>query len=133
MGRGPAWPIKFRKDGPRPGPADQNFRGWAAAQPSPSYFQFFMARPINFSEVSVRPGPARHNFQIGLARPGPDKRHMTNPVFCLSPHIWVLYFLVYLGLEGSYISSKKKTNVNGAAGAHKGAAPARDISRTKTC
>ena len=33
---------------------------------------------------------------------------LLNPVFCLSPHIWVLYFLVYLGLEGSYISSKKK-------------------------
>ena len=60
MGRGPARPAKFSEDGPRPGPAHQFFRGWAAARPSPSHFQKFKARPIIFSNVSARPGPAHH-------------------------------------------------------------------------
>ena len=100
MGRGPARPIKFREDGPRPGPAHQNFRGWAAARPSPSDFQISTARPglahqifrslgparpITFPNVSVRPGQARRNFQIGPARPGPDKRPMTSPE-TIPPH-----------------------------------------------
>ena len=40
MGRGPAWLIQFREDGPRLGPAHQFFRGWAADRPSPSHFHF---------------------------------------------------------------------------------------------
>ena len=113
MSCGPAQPIKFREDGPRPGPANQisedgprpgpahqNFRGWAAARPSPSDFQISTARPglahqifrslgparpITFPNVSVRPGQARRNFQIGPARPGPDKRPMTSPE-TIPPH-----------------------------------------------
>ena len=92
MGRGPARPIKFREDGPRPGLAHLNFRGWAAPRPSPSHFHFFhdAARPINFSKVSARPiaflesrpGPARPDlsyFQIGPAWPGPNKRLIKSP------------------------------------------------------
>ena len=78
MDRGPARPINFSEDGSQHDPAHQNFRGWAAARPKPSQFQFFTARPITFSKVSARPGPARHNFQIGPAWPGPDKRPMTS-------------------------------------------------------
>ena len=53
-------PIIFLYDGPRPGPARQTFRGWAAARPSPSHFQKFTARP----------GPAHHFLQsLGPARP----------------------------------------------------------------
>ena len=36
---GPAQPIKLYFGGPRPGPARQIFRGWAAARPDPSIFQ----------------------------------------------------------------------------------------------
>ena len=41
----PARPIKCLYDGPRPGPAHQFFRGWAAAWPSPSHCQKITARP----------------------------------------------------------------------------------------
>ena len=62
-GRGPARPVKFSEDGPRPDPAHQIFRGWAAVRPSPSHFQNVTARPgpaHHFSEVSAGPGPAHH-------------------------------------------------------------------------
>ena len=63
MGRGPALPVKFAEDGPRPGPAHQFFRGWAAARPSPSHFQ----------KLTARPGPAHPFFKrLGPARPGPS-------------------------------------------------------------
>ena len=48
MGRGPARPIKFSEDGPRPGPAHHIFK-------------------------NSRPGPAHHFFKrLGPARPGPS-------------------------------------------------------------
>ena len=84
MGHDPARSIKISEDGPRPGPAHHmfkfsrpgpsNFQSLAPARPGPLHFQ--KSRP-----GSARPGPARHNFQIGPARPGPDKRPMTSPVF----------------------------------------------------
>ena len=53
MGHGPAQPIDFSNDGPRPGPA----------------------RPITFSKLSARLGPAHHIFKLsawpGPALPGP--------------------------------------------------------------
>ena len=99
MGRGPARSIKCSDDGPRLGPAEHCFRGWAAARPRPSPFQLFTARPgpvhpflkhfdpakpgqahhILKSLGPARPGPVRHKFQIGLARPGPEKGPMTTP------------------------------------------------------
>ena len=61
MGRGPAWPVKFSENWPRPGPAHHIFRGWAAARPSPSHFQ----------QIPARPGPAHQVFKsLGPARPG---------------------------------------------------------------
>ena len=53
--RGPARPVKFSEDGPRPGPAHQFFRGWAAARPSPSHFQRFTARPGPAHHMAARP------------------------------------------------------------------------------
>ena len=91
MGSGPGRPVKTHgpphgpggaahreptSHGPRPGPAHQNFRGWAAARPSPSHFQISRpgpARPINFSKVSARPGPS--HFQ--KSRPGPARPRQT--------------------------------------------------------
>ena len=61
LGRGRARPIKISEHGSGPGPAHQNFRGWAAARPSPSHFQIFKAWP----------DAARRNFRTGPARPGP--------------------------------------------------------------
>ena len=55
---GPARPIDFSYDGPRPSPAHQFFRGQAAAWPSPSHFQISTARPIRFSNISAWSGPA---------------------------------------------------------------------------
>ena len=96
--------IELTSHGPRPCPAHQTFRGWAAARPGPSHFNFsrprpgpshfqFLsarlgpsnfpnyrhgpARPITFSNVSDRPGPARHNFQIGPAWPGAARPRQT--------------------------------------------------------
>ena len=50
MGCGPARPINFSEDGPRPGPAHHNFKN---SRPGPSYFQ------------KSRPGPARHDPSHG--------------------------------------------------------------------
>ena len=44
-GPGRAAHIEPTSHGPRPGPAHQNFREWAAARPSPSHFQIFTAGP----------------------------------------------------------------------------------------
>ena len=123
MGRGPAWLIQFREDGPRLGPAHQFFRGWAAARPGPSKFQRMGRGPtqsITFSFLHgpgitvrlgpahqifaslgpARPGPARHNFPIGLARPGPDERPMTSPgIFggkCSRPERRFFFLPIYL-------------------------------------
>ena len=63
MGRGPARPIKFSFSGPRPGPAHQNFRRWAAARPSPSHFQKFKARPDPTHHMAAR--PMRHGLYMG--------------------------------------------------------------------
>ena len=104
MGSGPGRPVKTYRPphgpggaahieptshGPRPGPAYQISRGWAATRPGPSIFQFFTARPGPSDFQKSRPGPAhhifkslgpaRHNFQIDPARHGPDKRPMTSP------------------------------------------------------
>ena len=76
MGCHPARPIIFSEDGARLGPASQFFRGWPAARPSPSSFNFSWpgpAQPINFSNVSARRGrpmifaarPMRHGVYTG--------------------------------------------------------------------
>ena len=75
MGRGPARPIKFREDAPRPGPAYQSFRGWASARPGPSKFQRVgrgSTQPIAFSNFH---GPAHHIFN--KSRPGPARPRQT--------------------------------------------------------
>ena len=63
MGRGPARPVKFSEDGPRPGPAH--------------HIKKFTARPTIFSNVSARPGPAHHMaarpMKHGLYMGRPDK------------------------------------------------------------
>ena len=60
--------------GPRPGPAHQISRGWAAARPGPSKFQRMghgPARPITFS---IFHGPARPGPSIfPKSRPGPAR------------------------------------------------------------
>ena len=103
MGSGPGRPVKTHgpphgpgraahieptSHGPRPSPAHQISRGWAAARPGPSNFHMMgrggPARPIKFSEHGPRPGSAHHifkfsrsgparpiNFQKSRARPGP--------------------------------------------------------------
>ena len=43
VGRGPARPVKFSDDGPRPGPAHHIFRGWVAARPAHHIFK--ISRP----------------------------------------------------------------------------------------
>ena len=70
MGRGPARPIKFREDGPRPGPAHQIFIGWAEARPGSSIFQRMGRGPAQPITFSISHGPAR---------PGPDKRPVASP------------------------------------------------------
>ena len=76
MGQGQVRPIKFCFGEPRPGPARQNFRGWAAAQPGPSNFQRMGPGPaqlITFSKLPARPVPAHHFFNnLGPARPCPS-------------------------------------------------------------
>ena len=103
MGSGPGRPVKTHgprhgpggaaltepaSNGPRPGPAHQISRGWAAARPMP--------RPdpaITFSRVhgparlgplkfqKSRPGPSQfQQLRPGPARPGPDKRPVTSQV-----------------------------------------------------
>ena len=42
---GPARPTNFLYDGPRPDPARQIFRRWAAARPGPSFFETFRPGP----------------------------------------------------------------------------------------
>ena len=81
MGSGPGRPVKTHgpphgpgraahieptSHGPRPGPAHQIFREWAAAQPS----------PLQISEGGPRPGPAHHIF---TARPGPSHFQQSRP------------------------------------------------------
>ena len=88
MGRGPARPIKFSDDGPRPGlhhqishdgpqpgPAHQIFRTLGPAQPGPPNFQNSRpgpARPIQILKTlgPVWPGPSHLQFfRPDLARP----------------------------------------------------------------
>ena len=89
MGSGPGRPVKTYRPphgpggaahieptshGPRPGPAHQISRGWAAARPGLSIFQRMgrgPARPIKISEDGPRPGPAHHIFIF--SRPGPAR------------------------------------------------------------
>ena len=94
-GPGGAAPMEPTSHWPRPDPAYQISRGWAAARRGPSNFQRMgrgptqpvtfsnfpgPARPFNFSKVSARSGPAHHTLKsLGPARPGPDKRPMTSP------------------------------------------------------
>ena len=84
IGRDPARPTNFLFGGPRPGPAHQILRGWAAARPGPSNFGRMgrgQARPIKFSDDGPRPGPAHHIFKnLGPARRGPHLSPMTSPV-----------------------------------------------------
>ena len=58
-----ARPVKLSEDGPRPGPAHQIFRGWAADRPGPAHHMFKNSQPgpaqfIIFSKASARPGPS---------------------------------------------------------------------------
>ena len=80
MGRGPARPINFTEDGPRPGPAHQLYRGLAAARPGPSTLQRMgsgRARPINFQ--LFQPGPVHDILDVsGRARPG--SAHDMSPI-----------------------------------------------------
>ena len=64
MGHGPAWPIFFLYDGPRPGPARQIFRD--GSRPGPAH-QIF--------EDGPRPGPAHHM----AARPMKHGLYMGRP------------------------------------------------------
>ena len=75
VGRGPARPINFLEDGPRPDLAHQFFGRWATTRPGPSYFQKMgrgpsgpgpsnykriparLACPIIFYKLSARPDP----------------------------------------------------------------------------
>ena len=102
-GPGGAAHIERTSHGPRPGPAHQFSRGWAAARPGPSNFQRVgrgPTQPITFSNFhgparpgpsnfqKSRPGPAHHIFKsFGSARPGPDKRPMTSPVVVFLPAV----------------------------------------------
>ena len=80
MGRGPARPVHFSEDGPRPDPAHQLLRRWAAAGPAHHVF--------NHS----RPSPVHHFFKrLGPARPGPshgseahETRALNGPAHVLS-------------------------------------------------
>ena len=71
MGRGPARPIKFSEDGPRPGPAHHIFKN---SWPGP-------ARPIIFLNVPARAGPAHHM----AARPMKYGLYMGRPICCSVP------------------------------------------------
>ena len=71
MGRGPARPTKFREDGPRPGPAHQILRGWAAARPGPSNFQ------------KSRPGPAHDKPWFPVRAGSTDRRNLPSSNFCI--------------------------------------------------
>ena len=73
-GPGGATRIEPTSHGPRPGAAHQISRGWAAARPGPSYFQFFTARPGRAHQFFKSPGPAHHIFKsLGPTRPGPSQ------------------------------------------------------------
>ena len=65
--------IEPTSHGPRPGPAHQISRGWAAARPSPSYFQLFPARPGPSRFQKSRPGPTQPVTIFRSVRPGPAK------------------------------------------------------------
>ena len=71
--------MEVTSHGPHPGQAHENYRGWAAARPSPSLFQFYTARPGPDNQSSkilgpARPGPAHHIFKsLGPAGPGPSQ------------------------------------------------------------
>ena len=63
--------------GPRPGPAHQIIRGWAAARPGPSKFHRMGRGPTQpttfFHIVTAWPGPAHQFFEsLGPAWPGPS-------------------------------------------------------------
>jgi len=143
---GPARPVKFSEDGPRPGLAHQISGGRAAARPGRSKFQRMGRRPTQPIIFSIFHGPAHQFFRsLGPTRPGPsqfsDRPGSARPRQTAYDKPRFLSFATYLGFVffgvfgswGILHFQQKKTNVNGAAGAHKGAAPARDISRTKTC
>ena len=53
VGLDPARPVKFSEDGPRPGPVNQRFRGWAAARPGPAHYM--AARPMKHGLYIGRP------------------------------------------------------------------------------
>ena len=84
MGRpgvGPGRPINLLCDGPRPDPARQIFRGWAAARSGPSNIQTMgrgPGQPITFPETHglARPGPSF--FQ--KSRPGPAHHMAARPM-----------------------------------------------------
>ena len=75
---GPARPINFSEDGPRPGPAHHIFK---KSRPGP-------ARSITFSKVSARPGPthqmAARPMKHGLYMSRSDK-YVGRPVDLTSP------------------------------------------------
>ena len=87
MGRGPARPINFSDDGPRPGlaypflkivgPAHHIFK----FRPGPAHHILKLsarlgpARPITFSIFSARPDLDHDNFQMGPAQPASTSPH----------------------------------------------------------
>lgn len=92
MGGGPARPIKFSEDGPRPGPVRLIFRGWAAARAGPIEFQIFLAynffnffgpaRPMTFSISAARFGPPHdiHSEAHETRAPQGSAHHLCGPV-----------------------------------------------------
>ena len=69
MGRGPARPVSFSEDEPRPAPANQIFRRWAVARPS----------PLHLKKLTARSGLAHHCFKFS-ARPGPAHHMAASPM-----------------------------------------------------
>ena len=72
MGRGPVRPIKFSDHGPRHSPAHHFFRGWAAAQCSPSHFQSCTAWPAPAHDIGRGLGSVRHFRGPARAFDGPE-------------------------------------------------------------
>ena len=85
MGRGPARPVKFSEDGPRPGQANFQMMGRGPVQPITSSKIPGPARPIIFSNVSAQSGPAHHL----AARPMKHGLYMGRPDNDVGQPAWI--------------------------------------------
>ena len=74
MGRGSTQPITFSIFHSPAGPAHQLFKNLGPARSDAVHYIFKSLGP-------ARPGPSQFSDRPGAARPGPDKRLMTSPVF----------------------------------------------------